>query len=250
MAEEKVIKALTWDQDGKRFYEVGVEEAVLFVKGTKGYMEGEAWNGLTGITESPSGAEPTALYANNKKYLNLLSSEEFGGTIEAYTYPDGFAKCNGEGELVSGVTIGQQTRASFGLVYKTLVGNDVTSAVAGSANYKLHIVYNCLVSPSERAYSTINESPEAGTLSWEFTTTKVNVDGFSPTAIVTIDATKLDATGKGYLVELEKLVYGTKSDDTAGATVTQKPYLPSIADIAKIFNGKASEVTNTEPATE
>lgn len=220
------MAVLTWDQDTQRFYETGVEKGVLYVKGADGkYQSGVAWNGLTGVTESPSGAEATPLYANNKKYLNLLSAEEFGGTIEAYTYPDEFAVCNGEANLegVAGVAIGQQPRKEFGFSYVTLVGNDTEGTAKG---YKLHIVYNCLVSPSERAYATVNESPEAITFSWEFTTTKVDVANAKPTAIITIDSTKLAEGDKAKLQALEAKLYGSEDEE---------PTLPSVAEIAEIF---------------
>lgn len=218
---ETTSKALVWDQDTQRIYETGVEKGVLYVKKDDGtYDVGVAWNGLTGVTESPSGAEPTALYANNKKYLNLMSAEEFGGTIEAYTYPDAFAACNGEAELQAGVTIGQQPRKGFGFSYKTLIGNDAQGDAYG---YKIHIVYNCLVSPSEKAYETVNESPNANEMSWEFTTTPVDVEGGKPTSIVTINSTKVVAAK---LKALEDMLYGTAETD---------PTLPTIAEIAELF---------------
>lgn len=220
------MAVLTWDQDTQRFYETGVEKGVLYVKGADGkYQAGVAWNGLTGVTESPSGAEATPLYANNKKYLNLLSAEEFGGTIEAYMYPDEFAVCNGEANLedVAGVYIGQQPRKEFGFSYVTLVGNDTEGTAKG---YKLHIVYNCLVATSERAYATVNESPEAITFSWEFSTTKVDVAGAKPTAIITIDSTKLSTSDLTKLKTLEDTLYGTADKEAS---------LPSVDEIAAIF---------------
>lgn len=219
------MSVLKWDQDTQRLYETGVEKGVLYVKEDDGaYGTGVAWNGLTGVTESPSGAEPTALYANNKKYLNLMSAEEFGGTIEAYTYPDEFAACNGEKELVPGVTIGQQSRKEFGFCYKTLIGND---AQGDSYGYKLHIVYNCLVSPSEKAYETVNESPNANEMSWEFTTTPVQVEGGKPTAIVVINSKKVDATK---LAALEAKLYGSENEE---------PTLPTIDEIAEMLKATA-----------
>lgn len=200
------MSKLVWDQIGERLYETGVEQAAIYPMTSNGtYGAGEAWNGLTAVTESPSGAESTALYANNKKYGELTSAEDFGGTIEAYMYPDGFAECNGEKELVAGVKIGQQTRKAFGLVYKTFIGNDVEGTKHG---YKLHFVYNAKAKPSEKANNTINDSPEAGTMSWEFTTTPVSVEGFDPAAHIVVDSTKVDAAK---LKTLEEMVYGTES---------------------------------------
>lgn len=201
------MSKLVWDKTGERLYETGVKNGVLYVfdKGT--YGNGVAWNGLTAVTESPSGAEATPLYADDIKYLNLMSAEEFGATIEAYTYPEEFAQCNGEGSLVDGVVIGQQTRKTFGLCYRTVVGNDTDGADHG---YKLHIIYGALAAPSERAYATINDSPEAITFSWEVTTTPVSVEGFKPTASVTIDSTKCDAEK---LAALEAKLYGSESEE-------------------------------------
>lgn len=194
---------LVWDKTGERYYETGVKQGVLYPIDNQGtYPKGVAWNGLTNVTESPSGAEATALYADDIKYLNLISTEEFGGTIEAYTYPDEFAECDGSASLATGVYIGQQPRKTFGLCYRTTVGNDVDNNNYG---YKLHLVYGALASPSEKAYATINDSPEAITFSWEFSTTPVNVTGFKPTACITIDSTKVDAEK---LTALEKILYG------------------------------------------
>ena len=193
---------LTWDQTGERFYETGVDRGVLYPVSDGAYTKGVAWNGLTAVTESPSGAEATAIWADNIKYLNLVSNEEFGATIEAYTYPDEFAECDGSAAIATGVYIGQQSRKTFGLSYRTVLGNDVESNDYG---YKLHLIYGALAAPSERGYSTINDSPEAITFSWEVTTTPVNVEGFKPTACVTIDSTKTDATK---LAALEAILYG------------------------------------------
>ena len=195
---------LTWDNIGERLFETGIKQGVLYPIQSDGtYSKGVAWNGLTAVTESPSGAEATPLYADDIKYLNLLSNEEFGATIEAYTYPDEFAECDGSAELVKGVMIGQQKRKVFGLCYKTTIGNDVDGNDHG---YKLHLIYGCLAAPSEKAYSTINDSPEAITFSWEVTTTPVNVDGFKPTSQITIDSTKADPTK---LAALEAILYGS-----------------------------------------
>ena len=198
------MSKLTWDNIGERFFETGVKQGVLYPIQSDGkYTKGVAWNGLTAVTESPSGAEATPLYADDIKYLNLLSNEEFGATIEAYTYPDEFAECDGSAELVTGVMIGQQKRKVFGLCYRTTIGNDVDGNDHG---YKLHLIYGCLAAPSEKAYSTINDSPEAITFSWEVTTTPVNVEGFKPTSQITIDSTKADPTK---LAALEAVLYGS-----------------------------------------
>ncbi len=196
---------LVWDAIGERLYETGVRKGVLYVMGEGGtYPKGVAWNGLTAVTESPSGAEATALYADDTKYLNLISAEEFGATIEAYTYPDEFAECDGSATLAKGVTIGQQPRKPFGMSYSTVLGNDVDNENHG---YKLHLIYGALASPSEKAYNTINDSPEAITLSWEIKTTPVNVTGHKPTASLTIDSTKVD---KAKLAKIEEILYGTE----------------------------------------
>lgn len=193
---------LTWDDLGKRFYETGVKQGVLYPQVNGAYPKGVAWNGLTAVTESPSGAEPTPLYADDIKYLELTSNEEFGCTIEAYTYPDEFKACNGEATLAEGVTIGQQTRVPFGFCYKTVLGNDEKKNDYG---YKLHLVYGATASVSEKAFQTINDSPEAITFSWEVTTTPVAVKGFKPTAILTIDSTTIAADK---LTALEDILYG------------------------------------------
>ena len=199
---------LVWDESGKRLYETGVEKGVLYVQGENGeYQNGVAWNGLTAVTESPSGAEPTALYADDIKYLELFSAEEFGATIEAYTYPAEFEACDGSASLGEGVTIGQQDRKAFGLCYRTIVGNDVKGNENG---YKLHLIYGAKAKPSEKAYATVNDSPEAVTFSWEVTTTPVNVAGFKPTASVTIDSTKIQPEK---LKLIEDKLYGTASEE-------------------------------------
>lgn len=198
---------LVFDEVGKRFYETGVKNVVLYVQDGGTYGNGVAWNGVTAINESPSGAEATPLYADDIKYLNLVSNEEFGASIEAYTYPDEFMVCDGSAELVQGVTVGQQARKTFALVYKTTVGNDTENNEYG---YKLHVIYGCLAAPSEKAYATINDSPEAITFSWEITTTPVAVgEGFKPTSCVTIDSTKVDATK---LAALEAKLYGSDGE--------------------------------------
>lgn len=205
------MSKIVWDKIGERFYETGVNQGVLYLRAEDGtYPSGVAWNGLISVTESPSGAEPTPMYADNIKYLNLLSAEEFGATIEAYTYPDEFAQCDGSAEIAPGVMIGQQNRKVFGLSYKTALGNDVDGTDYG---YKLHLIYGALAAPSEKGYSTINDSPEAITFSWEITTTPVSVrgyalePGFKPTASITIDSTKADPTK---LADLEEILYGNE----------------------------------------
>lgn len=200
MASQK----LEWDKTGERLYETGVSKCVLYVQGEGGtYPKGVAWNGITAVTESPSGAEASPIYADDIKYLNLLSTEEFGATIEAYTYPPEFEACDGTAEIAKGVTIGQQKRKTFGLCYRTIVGNDTDSNEHG---YKLHIIYGALAAPSEKAYATVNDSPEAITFSWEVSTTPVNVNGAKPTASIIIDSTKAD---KEKLAKLEDILYGS-----------------------------------------
>ena len=215
---------IVWDESGKRTYETGVRNGVLYLQNESGvYDKGVAWNGLTAVTESPSGAEPTALYADDIKYLELFSAEEFGATIEAYTYPAEFEKCDGSASLGTGVTIGQQDRATFGLCYRTVLGNDVKGSEFG---YKLHLIYGAKAKPSEKGYQTINDSPEAITFSWEVSTTPVNVAGFKPTACVTIDSTKI-APDK--LTQIEALLYGGAS---------QEAKLPLPDEIAQIVKGE------------
>lgn len=202
------MSKLVWDKTGERYYETGVKQGVLYPQDENGaYPKGVAWNGLTSVTESPSGAEPTPLYADDIKYLELMSAEEFGGTIESYTYPDEFAKCNGEVELVPGVSVGQQERSAFGLSYKTTLGNDVKKNDYG---YKLHLVYGAMASVSEKAFQTINDNPEAITFSHEFTTTPVEVTGMKPTAHLEINSTKVDADK---LAALETILYGSENEE-------------------------------------
>lgn len=229
------MSRLTWDNTGERYYETGVKQGVLYpIQNDGKYSLGVAWNGLTAVTESPSGAEATALYADDIKYLNLISTEEFGATIEAYTYPDEFAECDGSASLADGIMLGQQKRKTFGLCYKTTVGNDVDGNDYG---YKLHLIYGCLAAPSEKAYATINDSPEAITFSWEVSTTPVNVAGFKPTSQITIDSTKIAEGKKAKLTELEDILYGkngTGDNGETGATVARLP-LPD--EIKKLFEG-------------
>lgn len=202
------MAALVWDQTGEKIYETGVDHGVLYIPNALGvYANGYAWNGLTSVSESPSGAEPTAQYADNIKYLNLVSAEEFGATIEAFTYPDEFGQCDGSAAPVEGVFLGQQGRRSFGLAYRTLVGNDLEATEYG---YKLHLIYGATARPSEKAYNTVNDSPEAITFSWELSTTPVSVTGFKPTASITIDSTKTDAAD---LAALEEILYGAAATE-------------------------------------
>lgn len=217
---------IEWDKTGEKLYETGVRNGVLYVMGDDGnYEAGVAWNGLTAVTESPSGAEETPLYAGDTKYGSLFSTEEYGGTIEAYMYPDAFAACNGEAEVVTGMYVGQQKRKAFGFCYRTAIGNDTLGEDYG---YKLHIVYGARVTPSEKNHQTINDSPEAGTLSWEFTTTPVPVTGMKPTAIVTIDSTKFTETTKTKLTALEDALYGSANGDG--------PKLPTPDEIKTILS--------------
>lgn len=221
------MSRIVWDKTGERYYETGVKQGVLYPIQSDGkYTKGVAWNGLTAVTESPSGAEATPLYADDIKYLNLISNEEFGCTIEAYTYPDEFAECDGSAALATGVMIGQQKRKIFGLSYRTAFGNDVDGTDHG---YKLHLVYGCLAAPSEKAYATINDSPEAITFSWEVTTTPVSVTGFKPTSQITIDSTKVKAEK---LTALEDILYG-KDGESNTAT---EPRLPLPDEIAALFS--------------
>lgn len=201
---------IVWDKIGERLYETGIKNGVLYVQDESGaYPKGVAWNGLTSISESPSGAEATPLYADDVKYLELMSAEEFGATIECYTYPDEFAACDGSAAVADGVMIGQQARKAFGLCYKTTVGNDV---LGNDFGYKLHLIYGAKASPSEKAYSTINDNPEAITFSYEITTTPVAVEGFKPTSTIVIDSTKVDPTG---LAALEAKLFGTESEEAS-----------------------------------
>lgn len=233
MAEKDYKKKLEWDKDGERFYETGVKQCVLYLKKNvtsdethKPYNNGVAWNGVTSISENPSGAETTKLYADDIAYLSLTSNEEFGATIEAYMSPEEFDTCDGSAELASGVSIGQQERDVFGLCYKTVLGNDEDG---NSKGYKLHLVYGAKAAPASKAYTTINDSPEAITLSWEVTTTPVAVPGKKPTAIITIDSTKASASN---LQKLEDILYG-KDPISGGDGVA--PRLPLPEEIQSIF---------------
>ena len=248
---------MVWDQTGERTYETGVSECALYVAGSGAtYQTGVPWNGLTGVTESPSGAEETALYANNSKYLSMRSAEELGGTIEAYTYPDEWAQCDGSAQLVTGVYVGQQTRKSFGLAYKTVVGNDTEGEAHG---YKLHLIYGASVSPSERAYATINDSPEAITFSWEFQTTPVSIDSsvvgatFKKTSVLTIDTTELtNGKDNAKLATLEGILYGTGADSYVEATdVTSENFADKKANLyTKSGNTYTSAASATYSSSE
>ena len=223
---------LVWDKTGEHYYETGVKNGVLYPMSASGtYPKGVAWNGLTAITESPSGAEATALYADDIKYLNLMSNEEFGATVEAYTYPDEFAECDGSASLAEGVYIGQQARKTFGLCYRTTLGND---SKGNDYGYKLHIIYGAMASPSEKAYATINDSPDAITFSWELSTTPVAVANFKPTASLTIDSTKVDPQK---LATLEEILYGKDGTGEDHSTGAVDPRLPLPDEIANIMKG-------------
>lgn len=203
---------LEWDKTGEREYETGVSNCALYVRDSKGtYPKGVAWNGISSISESPSGAEANPIYADNIKYLNLISVEEYAATIEAFMYPDEFEECDGTKELTPGVTIGQQERKTFGLAYKTLLGNDTDGDAHG---YKIHIIYGALASPSEKSHETVNDSPEAASFSWEINTTPVEVTGAKPTASLEIDSTKSDPTK---LAALEKILFGSDEGESATA---------------------------------
>ena len=215
------MSKIIFDNTGEKIYETGVDHCVLFVRDGNAYQTGVAWNGITAINESPSGAEATPIYADNIKYLNIVSGEDFGATIEAYTYPDEFTECDGSAEIVAGVKIGQQTRKPFALCYRTLIGNDVAGTGHG---YKLHFIYNAQAAVSAKKYKTINESPEAMSFSWEISTTPEVVEGFKPTATVTVDSTKVDSTK---LKALEDKIYGTENSE---------PTMPTISEIVTLLS--------------
>lgn len=209
------MATLTWDVQGERYYETGVSKGVLYPFKEGKYSNGVAWNGLTAVNESPSGAEPTPLYADNIKYLNLISNEEFAATVEAYTYPDKFAECDGSAELATGVSVGQQKRIPFGLSYVTKLGNDTDGQDHG---YKIHLIYGALAKPSQKNYATINDNPEAITFSWELSTTPVEVPNLKPTACITIDSTKVEAAK---LKKIEDKLYGTETEEATLPTPTE-----------------------------
>lgn len=214
------MATLTWDVQGERYYETGVSKGVLYPFKEGKYSKGVAWNGLTAVNESPSGAEPTPLYADNIKYLNLLSNEEFAATVEAYTYPDEFAECDGSAELAAGVSVGQQKRIPFGMSYVTKVGNDTDGQDYG---YKIHLIYGALAKPSQKNYATINDNPEAITFSWELSTTPVAVPNLKPTACITIDSKKVEPAK---LKKIEDKLYGTESEEAT---------LPTPAELAALI---------------
>ena len=215
------MSKLVWDQTGQKTYETGVEQCALFQQSAEGtYPKGVAWNGVTGVSEAPSGAEPTAIYADNVKYLSLMSAEEFGATITAYTYPDEFEACDGSAEIAEGVSVGQQDRVPFGLAYKTIIGNDTKQNNYG---YKLHLIYGALAKPSNMDYKTVNDSPEAIEMSWEVSTTPVSVSGFKPTARLIIDGTKANPEK---LAALEAIIYGSEE---------KEPRLPLPDEIASLM---------------
>lgn len=227
------MTAIVWDATGERLYETGVDRGVLYMPNEVGvYDNGVGWNGLTTVTETPSGAEANPIYADNQKYINLFSAEEFGGTIEAYTYPDEFVKYDGGALVNGGITIGQQNRPPFGLSYRTLLGNDIE---ANDYGYKIHLVYGAQASPSEKAFATVNDSPEAIAFSWEFTTTPTAVAGHKPSSVLTIDSTKVTPAN---LAALELILYGTTGVD---------PRLPSPDEVIALFAGSATAVTPASP---
>ena len=219
------MSKLVWDVVGERNYETGVSKGVLYPMVSGAYPKGVAWSGLTTVTETASGAEATPLYADNIKYLNLMSVEELGGTIEAYTAPDEFGACDGTAELATGVSIGQQPRQTFGLAYQTILGNDTENNKHG---YKIHLIYGALASPTERSYATVNDSPEAMTMSWDFSTTPVSVTGFEPTSLVVIDSTKVDAEK---LAAFEAIIYGSED---------QEARLPLPNEVATLLGAQAA----------
>lgn len=220
------MSKLKWDQIGERRYETGIEQVALFPQTDGKYDNGVAWNGITALNLTPSGAEPTALYANDHKYLTLMSVEELGGTIEAYMYPDEWMECDGSASIVPGVFVGQQARKPFGLVAKTIIGNDT---LLNKFGYKLHLVYGGLASPSEQAHATVNDSPEAATMSWEFSTTPVDITGYEPTSYICIDSTKVS---KEKLEALEAILYGTEEAE---------PRLPLPDEIATLMGDSGAE---------
>ena len=228
------MTALVWDATGEHFYETGVDHGVLYIPTEGQYTKGVAWNGLTGVTESPSGAESNPQYADNIKYLNLISAEEWAGTIEAFTYPDEFAACNGEKELADGVTVGQQSRSTFGMSYRTKIGNDTDGS---DHAYKIHLLYGLTAAPSEKAYATVNDSPEAVTFSWEASSVPVNVTGMLPTSSITIDSRTADPTK---LTALEKILYGAEEVE---------PRLPLPDEVKTLMTGaKAASVDIQQPS--
>ena len=222
------MATLKWDQTGERYYETGVDQGVLYrLDQTGAYTQGVAWNGLTAVNENPTGAEPNPLYADNIKYLNLMSNEEFEASIEAYTYPDEFAECDGSAEIIDGMYAGQQTRKTFGLSYRTKIGNDVDGQDLG---YKIHLIYGCLASPSQKGYETINNDPNAITFSWDIQTTPVELDGYKPTATLIFDSRKFS---EEFMTQLKGILYGTDGESGTNAR------LPLPNEIVDLFNGES-----------
>ena len=240
------MSRLVWDRTGERVYETGVDQCTLFteketVKGSlKAFKKGTVWNGVTAITESPSGADANELYADNMLYAVMRAAEKFGASVEAYMYPNEFAECDGSAEPVPGVRISQQIRKPFGLAYRTAVGDDTDSSIDADNKYKLHLVWNATASPTEKAYNTINESPEAGNFSWELSTTPIAVPGYKPTAHMTIDTTQLTQEGLTRLALLEDILYGTDADGNEEGT---EPYLPTPAAVINLMNTGSLEGT-------
>ena len=227
------MATIVWDKIGERVYETGVDHGVLYLQRQGEYSKGYGWNGLVSVSENPSGAEANAQYADNIKYLNLISAEEFGATIEAFTYPEEFGECDGTAQPLPGLQIGQQPRKSFGLSYRTLIGNDTEGTAYG---YKIHLVYGAMATPSQKAYNTVNESPEAITFSWDVTTTAVAVDNFAPTATVTLDSTKFAPEA---MARLEAVLYGTAGTD---------PRLPLPDEVVEILTGGQTPANPTPPS--
>lgn len=226
---------IQWGETGNHMYETGVEQGVLYVQDSTGaYPKGVAWDGLTGVTEKPTGADTTKLYADDTVYLNLIAAETYESTIEAYMYPPEFEACDGSAELAPGVKIGQQDRKAFGMSYKTIVGNDIDGNAKG---YKLHLIYGLTASPSERAYKTINDSPEAITFSWDAKSTPVNVPGFKKTSIITLDSTTIDSSK---LTEIENILYGTAATTGENPTPAVEARLPLPEEIIRILSGNNS----------
>lgn len=218
------MSKLIWDQPNYHFYENGINNAVLYLKESKNYLAGIAWNGLISVTENPSGAESTPTYADNIKYLNLISIEEFGATIEAFTYPDEFKKCLGEHSIIPGITIGQQKKSRFGLCYRTLIGNEQSG---DDYEYKIHLIYDCFAFPSEKGYSTVNETPEAITFSWEISSDPTLIDGFKPTSSLVLDSAKFKLYGLVNVIRgIEDVLYGSSSSSAK---------LPLISEIRELF---------------
>lgn len=235
---------LVWDQVGQKFYEAGVDRAVLYVQNTNGtYQDGVAWNGVSQISENPSGAESNPYYADNIKYLDIISKEDFGASIECYTYPDAWMLCDGTAEPTPGVMLGQQSRRAFGLCYRTKIGNDVVNDDYG---YKIHLIYNAKASPSEKSYQSIGESVEPISFSYELTTTPVNVTGYKPCSYIVIDSTKVDSAK---LTQFEELIYGKDADPEDPESVASAPTLPTMERVMQIFGTSSDSDDNSTVLT-